>query len=113
MKRISERGDLLAIWNPIPNYNGRVQSAGDMRHAGRNPLVMAISKDDGNTWGEYMIIEDETDHGYCYTAIHFMDDSILLGYCAGGPEDKNCLAKLRIKKIMLDGLYEVFGGQKC
>ncbi len=72
--------------------------SGKMWNGGRSPLVAAISKDDGNTWEDYKIIEDEPNYGYCYTAIHFLDDSVLLGYCAGGPEDGSCLAKLRVKK---------------
>ena len=102
VKRIPTSRNLLAVWNPIPNYNGRAEHAGKAWNGGRNPFVCAVSEDDGNTWGSYKLIEDEQDHGYCYTAIHFVGESALLAYCAGGPADGNCLAKLRIKKISLD-----------
>lgn len=102
MKRIpGTSGMLLAVWNPIPEYNGRRQMDTGGWNGGRTPLVAAISKDDGRTWGSLNIIEDEPDHGYCYTAIHFKDNHVLLAYCAGGPEDSCCLSKLRIKKIPL------------
>lgn len=104
MKRVPADGNLVAVWNPVPNYNGRTQFSGKIWNGGRTPLVIAVSKDDGNTWGEYKVIENEPDYGYCYTAIHFLDDSLLLAYCAGGPKDGNCLAKLRIRKIMLKEL---------
>jgi photosystem II stability/assembly factor-like uncharacterized protein len=104
VKRIPQTGNLLAIWNPVPNYNGRSEFSGTVWHGGRNPLVLAVSKDDGSTWADYRIVESQEDHGYCYTAIHFLEDSVLLGYCAGGPEDKSCLAKLRIRRIPLDAI---------
>jgi sialidase-1 len=102
VKKIPECGNLLAVWNPIPNYNGRAEHSNKVWNGGRTPLVCAISEDDGNTWGNYKMIEDGQDHGYCYTAIHFVEDSVLLAYCAGGPSDGSCLSKLRIKKISLN-----------
>ncbi len=102
MKRIPGTSRLLAVWNPIPEYNGREAVSTAAWTGGRTPLVAAISEDDGRTWGKLNIIEDEPDHGYCYTAIHFKDNHVLLAYCAGGPEDGSCLTRLRIKKISLN-----------
>lgn len=106
MKRIPETGQLLAVWNPVPNYNGRRQSnpAGKW-YTDRTPLVLSLSSDDGRTWGELKAIEQDADYGYCYTAIHFIDDAVLLGYCAGGPVDNCILSKLRIKKIKYSEIY--------
>ena len=50
----------------------------------RDPLVAAISTDGGKTWGGEKILESEPKHGYCYTAIAFADDRVLLAYCAHG-----------------------------
>ena len=47
------------------------------------------------------------DHGYCYCAIHFTKDAMLLAYCAGGPEDGSCLAKTRIRRIPRSQLEEI------
>ncbi|TMV46675.1 exo-alpha-sialidase [Paenibacillus mesophilus] len=100
MKRMPG-GPLLAVWNPIPNYPSR---AIEKHTAGRTPLIGAISRDEGKTWGHYFAMEREEEDrgGYCYTAIHFVrDESLLLAYCAGEAEDVSCLSRLRIRKIRL------------
>ncbi len=99
MKRNPYTGHLFAVWNPIPNYQTRkISKAG----WGRSPLICAISEDEGASWSNFSYIETDEDAGFCYTAIHFTKDSILLAYCAGGKEDKmNCLTKLRIRRIDL------------
>ena len=103
MKRIPGNNNLLAIWNPIPNYNGRVITKVNM---GRTPLVLATSPDNGKTWSEIKFIEDSPDAGYCYTAIHFSaDNHVLLAYCAGNDEYESCLCKLVIRKICINDLY--------
>lgn len=89
-------GKYLAVWNPVPKYNGRSFSAWSN---GRTPLVCAVS-DDGINWSDTVLIDgDSEDAGYCYTAIHFEGDNLLLAYCAGGQSDKHCLCKIRIKKL--------------
>lgn len=99
IKRNPYTNELYAVWNPIPMYNGRESSRAGW---GRTPLVYAVSKDDGITWSDQVIIEDAPDHGYCYPAIFFTDaDHMLLSYCSGGPEDGICLAKTSIMKITL------------
>jgi len=104
MKRAPDGGKLLAVWNPVPNYNGRKLSASGW---GRTPLVCAVSPDDGKTWGEYKVIEDDPDAGFCYTAIHFIKgNDVLLAYCSGGPETRACLSKLTIRKINADEIFD-------
>ena len=88
----------LAIWNPVPTNN----ISGDLWRSatgGRTPLVCAISKDDGKSWSEPDIIENDPQAGYCYTAICETEDALLLGYCAGTIKDKSCLNRLRIRRI--------------
>jgi Neuraminidase (sialidase) len=99
IKRNPNNGDLVAVWNPIPVYDKKLDKYSD-----RTPLVLSTSKDDGCTWSEYKYIEDEPNRGYCYTAMHFTKDSLLLAYCAGGKDDNGILNKLRIKKILLEDL---------
>lgn len=97
MKRIPNSGLLLAIWNPIPMYQTRKSIASGW---GRTPLVGAVSADEGASWSNYFYVDNDKDAGYCYTAIHFTDNAVLLAYCAGGPEDgTSCLVRQRIKKI--------------
>ncbi len=97
MKRDHKSDWIYAVWNPIPEYNGRKRQK--IFTGGRTPYVIAVSKDNGKTFSEPTAFETEEDHGYCYCAIHFLDDAILLGYNGGGPEDGSCLARTRIRRI--------------
>jgi len=99
IKRNPYTGDLYAIWNPIPNYNGRYTSKAGW---GRTPFVWAVSHDDGLTWSDYKIIEDHPEHGYCYPGVFFTNDgAMLVAYCAGGPDDGACLNRLSMMKIAI------------
>jgi Neuraminidase (sialidase) len=66
--------DLVLVWN-----NNGEKGPGYFKGK-RNPLTIAISKDEGKTWQNIRNIEDNPDVAFCYTAIHFTDDHILLGY---------------------------------
>lgn len=107
MKRIPSTGHLLAVWNdhsgryPVPQRTSSSHSLAD-----RNPLVCAISKDEGATWQHHYLMEDAMEHGFCYTAIHFVDDAVLFAYCAGGPSPQSCLLRLRLRRIPLEELYQ-------
>ena len=102
VKRMPD-GRLFAVWNPIPEYETRVVAP---RTGGRTPLVCAVSADDGLSWSEPRFIEDDPGSGYCYTAIHFAPDAILLAYCAGsGEADGACLNRLRFTRLA----YEEIG----
>lgn len=97
--RRPDTGALIAIWNPIPKYVGREVTRVNL---GRTPFIFAQSLDEGATWSEAHIIEDDPEHGYCYPAVFFTNDgAMLVAYCAGGPQDGLCLARLNIKKIAL------------
>lgn len=101
--RQEKNGRLYAFWNPIPNYLGKSQQCEGVWHGGRSPLVYAMSDDEGNSWSEYRIIENSPGHGYCYPAVFFTEDGTMLAaYCAGGVEDKSCLARLCISKIAVE-----------
>jgi hypothetical protein len=64
----------------------------------RTPLVSAISADGGRTWTNRKLIENDKDGWYCYTAIHFVDDFVLLAYCAGDSKVGG-LNRLRIRRV--------------
>jgi len=113
-KRIPSTGELLMIWNDhertapwsedktwksLPPLNPQPGSSG------RTPLVSAISKDEGRTWIHRRCLEESPNHGFCYTAIHFIDDAVLLAYCAGGQETGILLNRLRMRRISLDWFY--------
>ena len=105
MKRDSA-GRIYAIWNPIPEYNGR--KIPDYFTGGRTPYVLAVSDDNGKTFSDPIIFEDDEDAGYCYCAIYFTDEKMLLAYCAGGEKEQLCLAKTRLRGIPMDQLKELF-----
>jgi sialidase-1 len=96
LKLLPGSGDLLGVWNDqsgqFPIVKGK-----------RTPLVAAISTDGGRTWPQRKMIEGDPDGWYCYTAIHFVDRSVLLAYCAGDAKVGG-LNRLRIRRIDLDWL---------
>ena len=96
IKRLPGTPDLLAVFN---DHSGRV----GFPKGKRTPLVAALSSDAGKTWPAYKVLENDPDGWYCYTAIHFVDDAVLLAYCAG---DKKVggLNRLRIRRVTLDWL---------
>lgn len=101
MKRIPSTGDLLAIWN---DYSGHFSFA--ERADVRSPLVGALSSDEGVTWKAHFLLENEPEHGYCYTAIQFTDDAVLLAYCAGSPQQGGRLNRLRMRRVLLSEIYQ-------
>lgn len=66
--RIPSTGDLLLVWND----NGKDQK--------RTPLNIAYSEDEGITWKNKQIIEDNPEGSFCYPAILYDDKEILLSY---------------------------------
>ena len=95
VKRLQD-GRLLAVWNPVPQYETRAETG----NGGRTPLVYALSADEGRSWTPARAIEDDPFCGYCYTAIYVEDDHVLLAYCAGDARtDGQCLNRLRIVHI--------------
>ncbi|HEY2909015.1 MAG TPA: sialidase family protein, partial [Gemmataceae bacterium] len=97
IRRIPKTGDLLMVWND----HSRVEPA---RRSLRTPLTVAISRDDGTTWMNTKTIEDDPEGWYCYTAIAFVGDRVLLGYCAGNKEIGR-LCRTQITTFSLDWLY--------
>ena len=110
--RLSD-GRIIAVWNPIPLYNGRSLFYNGYWTDGRNPLVIAVSSD-GETFSEYKAIETDESRGYAYTAIfETNDNSILLAYCAGGEGDvHSMLERTRITKISIDELCTTYDKSK-
>lgn len=98
IERMPKTGDLLLVWNN--NYE-KVRNGGK-----RTPFNLAISKDDGKNWTKMKTIENNPNGWYCYTAIHFMDDHVLLGHCAGDRKTGNGLSTTQITRLHLDYIYE-------
>ena len=92
-------GTTYAVYNPIPNYNGRQNQPGTW---GRTPLVIRKSED-AQVFGPLNVIEDDESRGYCYPALFATHDGcLLLGYCRGDAADGNTLCRIGITKIEID-----------
>jgi hypothetical protein len=89
--RIPSTRDLLLAWN----NNGINQK--------RTPLCIAISKDEGITWENIKIIEDDPEGSFCYTAIHFNDRNVLLGYWNRANKHNS---SSDIARLSLDWIYK-------
>ncbi len=89
---------LLAVYN---DHSGRYL----FPRGRRTPLVAAVSEDGGATWPRVQLLEDDPSGWYCYTAIHFVGDAVLLGYCAGDYPGHG-LDRLRIRRFDLAWLSE-------
>ncbi len=89
IKRIPKTGDLILVWN---NHQGLDEA----RRRGRTPLTVALSRDEGKTWEKIKNLEDDPKGSYCYTAISFLDDHVLLAYYTRGTQ---------ITRFDLDWLY--------
>ncbi|QDT40195.1 Sialidase A precursor [Gimesia alba] len=99
IERIPATGDLLLVWN---NHRG----IDPQRRGKRTPLTIAISKDEGKTWQQIRNLETNPNGWYCYTAIEFTKDGVLLGHCAGDRTKNNGLAESQITFIPLSVIYE-------
>jgi len=76
IERIPSSGKLLCVWNDHSGAHPFVAGK-------RTPLCLAISSDEGKTWSQSRVIEDDPDGWYCYTSMTFLEDRVLLAYCAG------------------------------
>ena len=92
--RIPSTGDLLVVWNNNDGSNPQTKGK-------RTPLTVAISKDEGKTWGYITDIETDPVGWYCYIAVHFTKKDVLLGYCTGS----NPLAVTSISLLSQKDLY--------
>jgi sialidase-1 len=91
-ERIPSTGDILLVWNDHSAIDPALKGK-------RTPFNTAISKDEGKTWEHTRTLEDNPDGWYCYTAIHFTDDAVLLGHCAGDRTENNGLALTQVLRF--------------
>ncbi len=96
MKRNPKTGELTAVWCDLDPRWG-IQPTKESWS--RTPLVIARSKDNGASWHGHRTIETAPDHGFCYIAMLFDDDALLLAYCCGGGKESGVLQDLRIRRI--------------
>ncbi len=100
IERIPGSDTLLCVWNDHANIATALRGK-------RTPLSLATSDDEGETWRPSITLFDNPDGWYCYTAIEFTRDAILLGHCAGDRTKNNGLAESQITRIELNALNEL------
>jgi len=94
IERIPNTGDLLMLWNDGDDPLAKAESVG------RRPFTAAISKDEGATWQHVRNIGSDPKGWYCYTAIEFVGDHVLLGHC-----EYPGLNSLQITRAPIDWFY--------
>jgi len=99
IKRIPETGDLLLVWNNHKNIAPDLQNK-------RTPLHAAISTDEGKTWEVRLVLEDDPDGWYCYTAMEFVKQRVLLSYCAGDHSKRDGLTVTQMTSFPVELLYQ-------
>ena len=99
IKRLPHTNTLLVVYN---DHSGNVPAP--TKPERRAPLAVAFSTDNAKTWSPSQLIEDDLSGWYCYTAIHFTDDAVLLAYVAGNDEIGH-LSRLRIRRLPLNLLH--------
>lgn len=97
IERIPATGDLVLVWNNHENISAELRGK-------RTPFNVAISRDEGKTWENVKTLEDDPDGWYCYTAVAFVGDNLLLGHCAGDRR-KGGLATTQITLVPIAWLY--------
>lgn len=97
IERIPGKGALLCVWN---DHSGVHPFAAGQR----TPHCIAVSHDNGQTWGRSRVLESAPDGWYCYTSMTFVKDRVLLAYCAGDAQvgHLNRLKVVALSKMFLD-----------
>lgn len=97
IKRIPGSDTLVMVWNDHATLPIAERKA-------RTPLSLALSRDEGRTWTPSIAIESDPNGWYCYTAMEFIGDHLLLAYVAGDQSPGKHLSASRVRRIALDGL---------
>lgn len=101
IERIPGSGDLLLVWNDQSNISSALKGL-------RTPFSVAVSRDDGRSWTRSIALEDDPNGWYCYTAIDFVGDLVLLGHSAGDRRTGG-LNSLQITRFKVPWLYDRLG----
>lgn len=72
-----------------------------VKPVGRRPLTAAISRDEGVTWQHVQNLGTDPQGWYCYTAIDFVGDHVLLAHC-----EYPGLNSLQVTRLPVSWLYE-------
>ena len=101
IERVPWSGKLLCVWN---DHGGQhIFPVGK-----RTPLCAAVSSDEPIAWSPSRVLESNLDGWYCYTAMAFIGDRVLLAYCAGDTQvgRLNRLKVIALKRDWVDNLAQ-------
>ncbi len=94
VKRIPGTDVLLAVWNDHSRIDPSLRGK-------RTPLVVAVSYDQGNTWVNRRMLEDDPTGWYCYTAVEFVGPWVFLAYCSGSTKKYARLSLSQLSRFQL------------
>lgn len=94
IERHPGNGALVLVWN---DHSDRPLADRKLR----TPLSLAVSRDEGGTWSESLVLEPDPRGWYCYTAMEFTDEALLLAYVAGEQAPGKHLSASRVRRIPL------------
>jgi sialidase-1 len=97
IERIPGSDTLVMLWNDHAALPVAERKA-------RTPLSLALSRDEGGTWSKPFPLESDPKGWYCYTAIEFVGDHLLLAYVAGEQSPGKHLSASRVRRIALERL---------
>jgi len=104
IERIPGSSDLLMLWNDHAGIPESLKTR-------RTPFNVALSHDDGKSWTKSLALEDDPNGWYCYTALDFVGDRVLLGHCAGDRRNGG-LNSTQITSFDVAWLYETLRMKK-
>ncbi|MBN1542524.1 exo-alpha-sialidase [candidate division KSB1 bacterium] len=84
-------GNLICIWN---DHSGR-HTFQPLR---RTPLCLAVSTDDGLSWGDSRVLESDPKGWFCYTSLSFIGPDLVLSFSAGD-STLGLLSRLRVISV--------------
>lgn len=97
VKRIPQTGDLLLVWNNHQDIDPKLAKL-------RTPFTVALSKDDGRTWLPAKTLENDPTGWYCYPAMTFVGDHVLIAHCSGSTKQYPHLSMTQVTRFPLKWL---------
>jgi hypothetical protein len=97
--RLPNSPDLLAVY---VDYSGQFPfELTPSTYRGRNPLVAAVSSDNGATWQTRQLLESDPQRDYCYVAIHYTKDAALFAYLSVSRDPAAQPHQMLIRRVSL------------
>lgn len=97
IERVPDSDALVMVWNDHAALPLSERKA-------RTPLSLAVSRDEGLTWSPSVTLESDPKGWYCYTAMEFVGEDLLLAYVAGEQSPGKHLSASRVRRVAITGL---------